>query len=388
MFWSGRDGLLVALRFDGIPDSSTTIGLTSAVEGDPTGLVRRLENQLTDLDATRTTVQARIAGQHEEIARATEQLDQPFPGRDELLDTRRRLRAINAVIDLMADTTPPSSGPPAVPVNVDHWMPTDLRDSLTPDEQTWLDRRMQHVPSGGAVQDAARTNDLADFTAPFDKALTHALADPGNTELAVAVMLKCDEPAWRQALYSAAGQAVHQAVRDTPPPGSAAGPSTQRDSRPDQSEVIRPLASAAIVAATTPADRALLDACTQQALRVDAVQAAARAGDQTAFSATFAAAMTTAIAQLGDSADVVRLADLHADQAFRRGLANLVRDKLTPTPAAEHQAAPSATVDAASVAAKAFLPAPRAASTGASAAASISPAPTTAHRAAGHDHAR
>ncbi|MEH0830798.1 MULTISPECIES: hypothetical protein [unclassified Micromonospora] len=58
--------------------------ITSAVEGDPTGLVRRLENQLTDLDATRATVQARIADQHEEIARATEQLDQPFPRRGEL----------------------------------------------------------------------------------------------------------------------------------------------------------------------------------------------------------------------------------------------------------------------------------------------------------------
>ncbi len=277
VFWSGRDGMLVALRFDGIPDSSTTIGLTSAVEGDPTGLIRRLENQLTDLDSTRATVQARIAGQHEEIARATEQLDQPFPRRDELLDTRRRLRTINAVIDLMADTTPPPSGaPPAVPVTVNDWMPTDLRNSLTPDEQAWLDRRVQHVAGGGAVQDAARTSDLATFSTPFDKALTHALADPGNTEMAVAVMLKCDDPTWRQALYSAAGQAVHQAVRDTPPPASAAGPSTQRDSRADQSEVISPLAPAAIVAATTPADRALLDACTQQALRVDAVQAAAR----------------------------------------------------------------------------------------------------------------
>lgn len=388
VFWSGRDGMLVALRFDGIPDSSTTIGLTSAVEGDPTGLVRRLENQLTDLDSTRATVQARIAGQHEEIARATEQLDQPFPRRDELLDTRRRLRAINAVIDLMADTTPPPSGaPPAVPVTVDNWMPTELRDSLTPDEQAWLDRRVQHIASGGAVQDAARTSDLATFSAPFDKALTHALADPGNTEMAVAVMLKCDDPAWRQALYSAAGQAVHQAVRATPPPASAAGSATQRGSEADQSKAVTPLAPAAIIAATTPADRALLDTCTQQALRVDAVQAAARADDQTAFSTTFAAAMTTAIAQLDDPADVVRLADLHGDQAFREGLTNLVWDKLTPIPAAERRAVPSATVDAASVAAKAFLPTPRA-STGVSAAAPISPAPATAHRAADNDHVR
>ncbi|TYB95259.1 hypothetical protein FXF53_25120 [Micromonospora sp. WP24] len=262
-------------------------------------------------------------------------------------------------------------------------MPTGLRDSLTPDEQAWLDRRVRHVAGGGAVQDAARTSDLAAFSAPFDKALTHALADPGNTEMAVAVMLKCDDPAWRQALYGAAGQAVHQAVRDTPPPASAAGPSTQRDSRADQSEVISPLAPAAIVAATTPADRALLDACTQQSLRVDAVQAAARAGDQTAFSATFAAAMTTAIAQLDDPADVVRLADLHGDQAFRQGLTNLVWDKLTPRPAEPLQSGIGARpVHAAAVAATAFVPA-----TGAGAAAPVLPAPATPHRVAQHDHA-
>ncbi|MEU0156977.1 hypothetical protein [Micromonospora fulviviridis] len=190
----------------------------------------------------------------------------------------------------------------------------------------------------------------------------------------------CDDPAWRQALYSAAGQAVHQAVRDTPPPASAAGPSTQRDSRADRSEVISPLAPAAIVAATTPADRALLDACTQQALRVDAVQAAAHAGDQTAFSATFAAAITTTIAQLDDPADVVRLADLHGDQAFRQGLTNLVWDKLTPQPADPQSGASTRPVNAAAVAATAFVPA------NAAAPAPVSPAPATTHRVTHHDH--
>ncbi|PWU52775.1 helicase [Micromonospora sp. S4605] len=390
VFWSGRDGMLVALRFDGIPDSSTTIGLTSALEGDPTGLVRRLENQLADLDSTRATVQARIAGQQEEIARATEQLDQPFPRRDELLDTRRRLRAINAVIDLMADTTPPpSAAPPAVPVTVDNWMPTDLCDSLTPDEQAWLERRVQHVAGGGAVQDSARTSDLAAFSAPFDKALTHALADPGNTEMAVAVMLKCDDPAWRRALYSAAERAVHQAVRDAPPPPSlSATPTATPTVAAGQHQPADPLTPAEIVAATTPEDRALLDACSKQAFRADDVQAAIHAHDQVAFATAYGTAMTTAISEVDDPAAVVRLAELHGDESFRTGLTNLVWDNLAPLLRSERQAVPASAVDSASVAAKAFLPVPRAASTSGPAAAPVSPAPTSTYRAADHDHAR
>ncbi|MFG3423420.1 helicase-related protein [Micromonospora sp. NPDC048063] len=390
VFWTGRDGMLVALKFHGIPDSSTTISLTAAVEGDPTGLVRRLENQLTDLDSTRATVQARIAQQQEEIDRATEQLDQPFPRRAELLDTRRRLRAINAVIDLMAAPPPPTpTAPPAVPVIVTDWMPTDLREGLTPDEQSWLDRRVQIVAGDRAVQQAARTTDLPTFAATFDTALSHALADPGNTEMAVAVMLKCDDPAWRRALYTAAGQAVHQAVRDAPPPPSpSAAPTVTPTAAAEQHQPADPLTPAEIVAATTPEDRALLDACSKQAFRVDDVQAAIHAHDQVAFATAYASAMTTAISEVDNPDAVVRLAELHGDEAFRTGLTNLVWEKLTPPLRAERQAVPTATVDSASVAAKAFLPAPRAASTNVSAAAPISPAPVTAHRGADHDHAR
>lgn len=388
VLWSGRDGMLVALRFDGIPDSSTTIGLTSAVEGDPTGLVRRLENQLTDLDNTRATVQARIAQQQQEIDRATEQLDQPFPRRDELLDARRRLRAINAVIDLMADSTPSPPAPPAAPVTVVDWMPPDLRDSLTPDEQAWLDRRVQRVAGDGTVQDVARTADLAAFAAPFDTALTRALADPGNPEMAVAVMLKCDDPAWRQALYTTAGQAVHQAVRDAPPPAAAAA--AQAADHSVDTLTVAPMSPEAIVAATTPTDRALLDACSKQALRVDQVQAAVHTGDEIAFTAAFAAAMTAAIGQLDNPSDVVRLAELHGDEAFRAGLANLVWDKLAPLPRAEQRGALAAgPVDAAAVAAKAFVPLARTGSPSASAAAPPPPAPAT-HRAVdvSPDHVR
>ncbi|RAO03070.1 helicase [Micromonospora noduli] len=386
VFWAGRDGMLVALRFDGIPDSSTTVGFTAAVEGDPTGLVRRLENQLADLDGARATVQARIASQQQEIARATEQLDQPFPRRDELLDARRRLRAINAVMDLMAHPPQPASAaPPAVPVTVAEWMPAEVRESLTPDEQTWLDRRIQHVAADRVVQDAARTTNLPAFAAPFDKALTHALADPGNPEMAVAVMLRCDDPAWRQQLYTVAGQAVHKAVHDAPPPPSTPAVPVEHRSEPDQPQVVDPLAPAAIVAATTQHDRALLDACGKEAVRVDQVQAAARAGDEAAFGPAFAAAMTTAIGQLDDPADVARLADLHGDEAFRAGLAHLVWTKLIPVPTSQARVSDSRTADAAAVAATAFVPITRAVPTSST----VLPAPATVHHATiDQDHAR
>ncbi|WP_327029887.1 hypothetical protein OG989_05625 [Micromonospora sp. NBC_01740] len=383
VFWTGRDGLLVALKFHGIPDSSTTISLTAAIEGDPTGLVRRLENQLTDLDSTRDTVQARIAQQQDEIDRAVEQLDQPFPRRAELLDTRRRLRAINAVIDLMAAPPPPTpSVPPAVPVTVTDWMPADLREGLTPDEQSWLERRVQNVAGDRAVQQAARTTDLPTFAAAFDTALSHALADPGSTEMAVAVMLRCDEPDWRHALYSAAGQAVHQVVRAALPPAPAASTAPpQRDVEPDQPQPVSPMTPAAIVAATTQADRALLDACTRQAVRVDHVQTAARSGDEAAFAAAFTTAMTTAIGQLDDPADVERLTELHGNEAFRDGLAQLVWSKLTPLPHVDQDTVPdSRPADAAAVAATAFPTAttavPTAASTRSAASAVHRPAPT------------
>ncbi|MFG1892121.1 helicase-related protein [Micromonospora sp. NPDC049051] len=383
VLWTGRDGLLVALKFHGITDSSTTISLTAAIEGDPTGLVRRLENQLTDLDSARDTVQTRIAQQQDEINRAVEQLDQPFPRRAELLDTRRRLRAINAVIDLMAaPPPPPPSSPPAVPVTVTDWMPASVREGLTPDEQSWLERRVQNVASDRAVQQAARTTDLPAFAATFDTALNHALADPGNTEMAVAVMLRCDEPDWRHALYSAAGQAVHQVVRAAPPPApTALTAPPQRDVGPDQPQPVDPMTPAAIVAATTRADRALLDACTRQAVRVDQVQAAARAGDEAAFTAAFATAMATTIGQLDDPADVGRLTELHGNDAFRDGLAQLVWSKLTPLAGVDQDTVPdSRPADAAAVVATAFPSAttavPSPASTRPAASAAHSPAPT------------
>ncbi|MEV5763624.1 hypothetical protein AB0L34_03460, partial [Micromonospora sp. NPDC052213] len=69
--------------------------------------------------------------------------------------------------------------------------------------------------------------------------------------------------------------------------------------------------------------------------------------------------MTTAISEVDNPDAVVRLAELHGDEAFRTGLTNLLWDKLAPLLRAERQGATGSAVDSASVAAEAFLLASR-----------------------------
>lgn len=397
--WTGRDGLLVALKLHDVPDASTTIKLTAAVQGDPTGLVRRLENQLAELETNRATVARYITQQQDEIARATEQLDQPFPRRDELLDTRRRLRAINAVIDLQAEPPSAAPAPPAVPVSVGDWLPADVRAALDADEQTWIEQRVQKVAGDGRVQAAARDSTGDDFLAPFDKALTAALGDPANPHMAVAVLLKCDDPALRLALYTAAAQAVHHAVRSAPPPpgSGTSGVDAVRTPQPgpsiDRGETVRsspsdrivpavkPLSPKGLIAATSPEERVALDALTKQALGAATVQDAIGDNDPARFAAAFTTAAAAAIAELPDPDIATRLSAKHDDPAFIGGLTELAWTRFAPLIRAElHRAAAPARdpVAEAGTAGRAFLPGSRDAVPGTSSPASAATSSTRA----------
>ncbi|MFG1892119.1 hypothetical protein ACGFIR_30165 [Micromonospora sp. NPDC049051] len=91
--------------------------------------------------------------------------------------------------------------------------------------------------------------------------------------------------------------------------------------------------------------------------------------------------MTAAIGQLDDPADVERLTELHGNEAFRGGMAQLVWSKLTPLSRVEQGTVPgSRPADAAAVAATAFPSATTTVSTltstrpAASAARSLAPA--------------
>jgi N12 class adenine-specific DNA methylase len=358
--WNGKDGLLVSLKLDEVPDPVVVIKLTAAVEGDPTGLVRRLENHLGELDVARKTVERRIVDQQQEIALAEQQLGQTYPRRDELVDARNRLRAIDAVIDLMADDTPTAAAPPAAEVTITDWMPAELRDTLAPDERAWLEERVQHAAMGGALQAAARTQEIGDFSPTFAKALTKTLGDPGNPHMAVAVLLKCDDPAWRDTLVAAAGHAVHRTVHKTPPPQPIT-PAASDTSPPTPGDAAPPMTPDEIVAATTPADRTLLTGFTNRALQVDAVKEAVRGDDRASFDTAFHTAIAAAISDFSLPDQVTTLSTLHADQAFRAGLATLVWTKIAPAvreePRPQQPAEqPTAAAAAAAVAAQAFLP--------------------------------
>ena len=340
--WHGKDGLLVSLRMDGLPDQAAVMDLTKAVQGDPTGIVRRLENHLAELDSARTVVERRIADQEKEIALAREQLGQPFGQRDELVAARTQLRAIDAVIDLIADETPASAGPPTVAVTVGDWMSATVRDSLTAEEQTWLDQRVQAAAAGGALQHAARNEDLETFAATFDKALTRALGDPGNPHLAVAVMLKCDDAAWRESVYAAAAPAVHAAVRATAEPAATtpadgAGPSVAASSAP-----VVPLSAKEIAVQTSLAERDLLNRLTQQAMQDAPVQQAVLADDQQAFAPVFAAALQAAIVDQAGPGDAALVVRLHTDRAFHDGLTNMVWTAIAPDLQGQQQTAVAA----------------------------------------------
>lgn len=221
--WHGGDGIKVSLTVNGDSGMTTRASLTDATTGDATGLIRRLEHHLTSLETRRGQLVSGIADQHAEIERARTQLGQPFARHTELVDTRRRMRAVSAAVDAIADldSVPVNTATePATPVTLnDTWMPGQIRDSLTDDEHTWLTTRINRVANAGTLQAAARTHDdPAAFAAPFDKALTTMLGDPNEPNLSVAIFLKCDDPDWRERLFTAARQAVHDTIRATPTP--------------------------------------------------------------------------------------------------------------------------------------------------------------------------
>lgn len=204
----------------------------------------------------------------------------------------------------------------------------------------------------GTLQAAARTQEIADFSPTFDKTLTRALGDPGDPHMAVAVLLKCDNPGWRSTLFAAAGHAVHRTVRDAPPPQPT---STDTVATPAPGDPAPRMTPDDIVAATTAADRALLDGFTKRALQVNVVLQAVLDDDPAVFDTTFNTAIAAAISDFPLPDQVTTLAALHADPAFRAGLTALVWTQIAPAMRTELHKQPSAEQPAA-VAAQAFLP--------------------------------
>jgi hypothetical protein len=95
----------VTLTLDGAPGSDLTLTIADLAETDPVGLVTRLENRLTRLEATKAQALADIDHASTEITHAHTDLGKPFAYADELTAARERCRDIDEQLE--AAGTPP-----------------------------------------------------------------------------------------------------------------------------------------------------------------------------------------------------------------------------------------------------------------------------------------
>src|SRR5262249_22160225 len=82
----------LALPFDGVRGTEFALTSGDLAESDPAGLVTRLENHLTRLEAAKAKALADIDLARSEIQHATASLGQPFPQAAELDSARQRAR--------------------------------------------------------------------------------------------------------------------------------------------------------------------------------------------------------------------------------------------------------------------------------------------------------
>jgi hypothetical protein len=95
----------VTLTLDGAPGSDLTLTIADLAETDPVGLVTRLENRLTRLEATKAQALADIDHASTEITHAHTDLGKPFAYADEFTAARERCRDIDEQLEAAA--TPP-----------------------------------------------------------------------------------------------------------------------------------------------------------------------------------------------------------------------------------------------------------------------------------------
>jgi hypothetical protein len=102
----------VTLAFDGAPGTEMTVTPRDLAELDPVGLVTRLENRLTRLEATKAQALAETEHARSEIDHATASIGKPFPQTAELSAARQRSRQIDEQLEAAA--TPPQAQDPEI----------------------------------------------------------------------------------------------------------------------------------------------------------------------------------------------------------------------------------------------------------------------------------
>jgi len=160
----------LTLAFDGAPGTEMTMTPRDLAELDPVGLVTRLENRLTRLEATKAQALTEVEHARSEIDHATASIGKPFPQTGELSAARHRSRQIDEQLEAAA--TPPQaqeavtktdgeavSAHPIAPVTA---QPTDRRVADAPArgdhrravqrgiDGTILGQRRAEAPAGSA----------------------------------------------------------------------------------------------------------------------------------------------------------------------------------------------------------------------------------------------
>ncbi len=112
----------LTLTFDGAPGTDMTLTQQDLAETNPTGLITRLENRLTRLEAAKAEALAEIDRARSEIDHATASIGKPFPQAAELTAARDRSRRIDEQLEAAA-------APPKAPEEEQQASDTDVSAS-------------------------------------------------------------------------------------------------------------------------------------------------------------------------------------------------------------------------------------------------------------------
>jgi hypothetical protein len=92
----------ITITLDGAPGATIELPASDLRSADPAGLVTRLENRLTQLEARKAAALADIDHARRQIIHARDSIGQPFPHAGELTAARQRAREIDEALDRMA----------------------------------------------------------------------------------------------------------------------------------------------------------------------------------------------------------------------------------------------------------------------------------------------
>ena len=121
----------VTLAFEGVPESDVRLTAKDLADMDASGLIIRLENRLSGLEALRAKTLHEIDRQHAEAAHAGEDSGKPFPQSGQLTAARERVQVIQRQLEEAAKPQQPDQGRESAGADV-----RDARDQGKTDVKT------------------------------------------------------------------------------------------------------------------------------------------------------------------------------------------------------------------------------------------------------------